>query len=293
MRENLYYDLSSQEPLSEENCCKFKDWTHKHTQFPFALHPKGFPIFLKPDEILESDEYSQTDPHGVKSGLETAFQKNRLACNQHLIETIATNLSHNPKVLDIGCGEAHITNKIQEILPDAQICGLDHSLSAIITATTNCPIIEFCVANVYHPPYTNGYFDIVVCNNVWEHVSDPIMLLKQIKRITKPHGYLVLSTPNKYRFGNLVRIALGKPPSLMAPNHVTEFSVRQIIEQLNSGGYIVEKVHSDPHEQTKSTLKGLIGYKIVYPILNMCLRMIRSCNRLEMTVFFLARKEHR
>jgi ubiquinone/menaquinone biosynthesis C-methylase UbiE len=196
------------------------------------------------------------------------------------------------KILDLGCGEGHITAKVQEILPNAELSGLDHSMSAIVTAVDNYSGIDFCAASAYRPPYNDDYFDIVVCNNIWEHVSDPVALLMQIRRITKPSGHLIISTPNRYRFGNLVRVLLGKSPSLMAPNHVTEYSIGQIIEQLRYGKYTVLEVYSRPLTHTKKTIKGLIGYNIVCPIVNGYLRLTKSGHRLEMTVFFLARKEH-
>ena len=292
MRENLYYDWFSRKVLHKENGCKIEDWQDKYADFPFALHKKGFPIFLGPDELEKSDEYSNADPHGVKKGLEGEFQKNRVACTLHLIKMVVGDQSKDLRILDIGCGEGHITAKIGEALPFAEISGLDYSVSAITSAVSHYNDIDFCVASAYRPPYNDDYFDIVLCNNVWEHVPDPVALLSQIRRITKPSGHLIISTPNRYRFGNLVLVLLGKSPSLMAPNHVTEYSVSQIIEQLRYGKYTVLEVYSRKRKHAKKTLMGLVGYNIVYPIVNGFLRLISSVHRLEMTVFFLARKDH-
>lgn len=290
MRENQYYDWPHQKPLSEADGCKFEDWPQKHADFPFALHPKGFSIFLSPDGLAESDEYSEGDPHRVKKGLQNEFQKRRVACTLHLIELAVTDKSSDLKVLDIGCGQGHITCKIHEALPHAEISGLDYSLSAIDYAASHYPGIDFSVANVYQPPYLENHFDIVVCNNVWEHLPDPVFLLSGISRITKPGGYLIISTPSRYRLENLAKALLGKPVSFMATNHVTEYSVGQVIEQLRFADFTVEKVYSRPKKEKPRTVQEFIGYKIVKPIFKIFLRMTKSHHCLESTVFFLARK---
>jgi len=290
MRENQYYDWSGCKLLSERNGCKFEDWPEKHADFPFALHPKDFPIFLYPDELIEVDEYSEGDPYTVEKEFQNEFHKRRVACTLHLIELSVRDKLGGLKLLDLGCGEGHITGKILEALPNAKICGLDYSLSAITYATSHFPTIDFCVADAYRPPYRKDYFDIVVCNNLWEHVPAPISLLSRINRIIKPRGHLIISTPSRYRLVNLVKVLLGKGVSLMTANHVTEYSVGQVIEQLRFGKFTVEKVYSKPIKEKPKTAKEFIICKTVSPILSAYLRMVKSHHNLEATVFFLARK---
>ena len=186
MRENQYYDWSCHRLLHKADGCKFEDWPEKHADFPFALHPKGFPIFLNPDELREFDEYSESDPYRVEEEFHSEFHKRRVACTLHLTKLCAINKSSNLKILDLGCGEGHITSKIIEALPGAEVCGLDYSLSAITYAVNHFAGIDFCVANAYQPPYREDYFHIVVCNNLWEHLPDPVFLLSRISRIIKP-----------------------------------------------------------------------------------------------------------
>lgn len=41
-------------------------------------------------------------------------------------------------------------------------------------------------------PFASDYFDLVVCINVLDHVRDSILCIRQLVRITKPGGYLVV-----------------------------------------------------------------------------------------------------
>jgi ubiquinone/menaquinone biosynthesis C-methylase UbiE len=291
MREGQYYDPLRSKPLSETDGCSFDDWPKKHADFPFALHAKGFPIFLDPEELAEADEYSAGDPYHMAEGFEQEFQKRRVACTLHLIRLAATHRPADLRILDVGCGEGHITGTILEALPNAKIDGLDYSVSAILYAAEHFAGIEFCVADAYHPPYRSDYFDILVGNNLWEHVASPVSLLRGLRRITKPGGCLILSMPSRYRLTNLARAILGRPLALASPLHVTEYTVGQVIEQLRSEGFVVEQVYSRPMREKVHTAAQFIAHKIVKPFLSAFLKIVASHHCLESTVFFLARKK--
>ena len=112
-------------------------------------------------------------------------------------------------------------------------------MTAIEHANSTYNNIDFVVADAYQPPFEDKYFDIIVCNNIWEHVPDPLRLLSSIGRILKPNGQLVISTPSRYRIGNITRVCLGKEVTFMSKHHITEYTVGQIKEQLKFGGFSI------------------------------------------------------
>jgi 2-polyprenyl-3-methyl-5-hydroxy-6-metoxy-1,4-benzoquinol methylase len=290
MQRNKYYDWSRQRSLERKDGCKYEDWPDKSDDFPFAIHPKGFLVFLSPSDIEGFDEYSEGDPYTVRNNLHSEFHKRRFDSTIHLLK-LAANDTSNPKILDVGCGEGHITAEIYRNFPGAEISGLDYSMSAISYAADSFPGIDFILANAYIPPYSENYFDVLVCNNLWEHVPDPLRLLKAIRKIIKPGGYIIISTPSRYRFENIVNVMKGKPVAFMSKSHVTEYSVGQVIEQLRFEKFEVEEIYSKPikHDDMK-TIKKILLYKIVMPLLRMYLRRVNLHHSIESTVFFLARK---
>jgi len=290
MRENLYYDCQHKKFLCNKEACKLEDRPKKNDEFCFALHSSGFPVFLSPEKIEKFNEYAKGDPYKVEKELKSEFQKRRVDCTIELIKSVLPQKPVGYKILDLGCGEGHITKKILDAFPEIEIYGIDYSLGAIEFAVSRFPCIEFCVADAYQPPYANDYFDAVVCNNIWEHVPDPVSLLSSIRRILKTKGYLIISTPSRYRIINLIRVLLGGKTSLMAKNHVTEYTVGQVIEQLRFGDFVVEKIYSRPIKEIPRSIKGFFGYKIVKPILKLYITMIKSHHSLESSVFFLSRK---
>ena len=159
-----------------------------------------------------------------------------------MLATAIPKQSDSPRILDVGCGEGHITAAIQTQFPQAEITAFDASLSAISRASQSYPDLVFEVANAYEPPYRPDYFDCVVCNNIWEHVPDPLFLLERVSRTLRPDGYLIVSTPSRYNLNNLLRVLVGKPVALASCHHVTEYSVGQVIEQMRWGGFEVERM---------------------------------------------------
>ena len=295
MRENEYYDTEDGIALTSDQGCPLEEWRTGATSAKFALHESGFPVFLRPSEIDDRDEYGEDDPYDVLdgSGEMTTFHQCRLSGTVHLLEEATRRVRTCPKILDLGCGQGHITAQIQRRFPAAEVSGLDASISAIAAAKKAYEQIDFVVADAYRPPYSPGYFDIVVCNNIWEHVPDPLRLLEAVKRILSREGVLIISTPSRYRLGNIARVLVGKPVEFISPHHVTEYTVGQVIEQLRFGGFDA-KVFNEPWRVANSSGVLKLGVrKVVRPLVQAYLKMIRSHHSLEWTVFYIAqRRKH-
>jgi len=189
-----------------------------------------------------------------------------------------------PQILDLGCGQGHITDKMRQALYSAEFTGLDYSISAIDYAHEHYPGIDFAVGDAYENPYALKFFDVVVCNNLWEHVPDPLFLLSRIDWILKPGGFIIVSTPSRYRLRNLFRVLIGKPVSFMSHHHVTEYSVGQVIEQLRYRRFKLRKISSRPIPS--GSLKEELSRRIIMKLIS----MVGSHHQLEATVFYLAQK---
>ena len=256
---------------------------------PDKIHPDNFPIFLDLKEIHKLDEYKEGDPYKVKLGLQSDFQQSRIKATLSLIQNIIGSRKH-PKILDIACGEAHITNKIKQLIPQAEVAGFDGSVSAIRYAVAKFVDIDFCVADALNLPYKKNFFDIVVCNNIWEHVTNPMQLLSEIKRILKPGGYLIVSTPNRYRIENIYNLLKGRSVALMSQHHLTEYTLGQVVEQMSWGGFDVIKCVTPHIKRDTSTKERFTVYKIIAPTIGFFLRKIKLNHPLGSTNFFLSKK---
>lgn len=97
-------------------------------------------------------------------------------------------------------------------------------------------------------PFKNNSFDIVIACEILEHLHDTGFFLKEIKRILKPKGNLVMSVPNvcsmKYRLAFL----LGRIPahaSKVYGYHVRDFNKSDLINTIEKHGFVVDDIKSD------------------------------------------------
>jgi 2-polyprenyl-3-methyl-5-hydroxy-6-metoxy-1,4-benzoquinol methylase len=282
--ESKYYDYTNGRPIDlETDGCDLASWTRPGAGRLFARHPEGFPIFLPSDKLAPSDEYAEADPYSVEERIDNAFHTRRIELTVDLVRDAVSAIQGAPQILDLGCGQGHITEAIRRAVPGAEVAGLDYSVSAIAYAHGRFPKIDFAVGDAYDCPYSPSFFDVVVCNNLWEHVPDPLFLLSRIKRIVKPTGHLVISTPSRYRVGNLVRVLRGKSVRFLSRHHVTEYTVGQVKEQLAYGGFQVQRVLSRP-------IGGDLKTDLARAVFSAWVSFVGSHHQLEGTVFYLARQ---
>jgi len=243
----------------------------------------GISIFIPKEQVAVSDEYGQNDPYNVENNINKPFQKRRIDIT---LEFLSKCVNKNSKVLDLGCGEGHITNEFSKYVYSENIFACDYSISAIKKAKNNFPGIDFCVSDVYSLPYKNNIFDVVVCNNIFEHLENPLLALEEIKRIMKKQGYLIISTPSRYRFENFLRLVLGKKMELMSKFHVTEYTVGQMVELLNFSGFMLVECKSYYIScESRPIIKNILNFfKLV---LSAITKIFRSSHIWESTAFYL------
>ncbi len=74
MANNKYYDYHHNKAIDPQtDGCKFEEWFERYPDAPFSIHPNGYLIFLPPDQIQSSDEYSEKDPYSVEGNLDIGF----------------------------------------------------------------------------------------------------------------------------------------------------------------------------------------------------------------------------
>ena len=104
-------------------------------------------------------------------------------------------------------------------------------------------------------PYPDGFFDVVLCCEILEHLlEDPLAPLREIKRVLRPNGALVLTTPNAVRLENVARMVSGfnvyDPYSGYGPygRHNREYTQHELVHLLQDAGFDVEQTFtSDVH----------------------------------------------
>lgn len=284
-----YYDWAKCRALTPEDGCALSEWEDSYPHKGFAVHPDGCLVFLTPSEIEQQDKYGEGRWYSTERDLKSAFHSRRVTCTVEILKKALVGLQE-PRVLDVACGLGIITGAVRDGLGEAEVSGVDVSLTAITRAAKTQDSIEFAVADARNLPYTADYFDAVVLNNVIEHVACPAQVLAQAGKVLKAGGHLVISTPSRYRLENLARVLGGRRAKRMSEDHVTEYTVGQIKDYLEFSGFDVCGVLSKPLRRKARSWKGFVVFSLVRPVLECWVRALGSHHSLESTVFVHAVK---
>lgn len=114
----------------------------------------------------------------------------------------------SPKsILDVGAGEGFNLEMFRLNNIGSKLEGIEYIDDAIHLGKKLHPKVKIKKGDIYKLPYSANTFDLVICNEVLEHLEDPTAAIKELKRVTKK--YLILSVPNEPLF-TIQRIFRGK-----------------------------------------------------------------------------------
>jgi SAM-dependent methyltransferase len=106
------------------------------------------------------------------------------------------------RVLDLGCGRGNSVEYFRKVKPDIKWVGLDIESSPEVNSRMRSDC-EFHTYDGVHIPFDDNSFDLIYCNQVFEHVEKPAELLLEVKRVLKPGGSFVGSVSHLEPFHSL------------------------------------------------------------------------------------------
>ena len=99
------------------------------------------------------------------------------------------------KCLDIGPGTGRWIQFIAGNNPDC-IAAIDISSESLSRCSSNCEYLQKANLELDKFDFKDDFFDVVISFEVLEHLQDPSNFLKEIQRVTKPGGLILMSLPN-------------------------------------------------------------------------------------------------
>nr|WP_302578620.1 class I SAM-dependent methyltransferase [Methanobrevibacter arboriphilus] len=130
----------------------------------------------------------------------------------------AKNHNLDYKLLDIGCNDGIFTKILSDKIGYTPY-GVDFLEDLIVNARNNGVLAK--KANIDSGiPFDNSFFDLIVSNQVIEHVMETDNFFKEIYRLLKPNGYAIISCPNITSFHNLGLMIFGMQPVSFHSSHI-------------------------------------------------------------------------
>lgn len=179
-------------------------------------------------------DYYQT---GVKNNfLQKIWHTNKL-------KTILDFFPNSPEnILDVGCASGWFISEISKKNPQARCIGIDVYDKAIIYAKGKYPHIKFQTADAHHLPFKDNMYDVIVCTEVLEHVDNPKNVLKEIKRVLKPKGLVIIELDSGSILFSIVwyiwRKLNGK---VWNDSHLHSFNVKKLDNVIAACGFSIVK----------------------------------------------------
>lgn len=121
---------------------------------------------------------------------------------RELLHAVTKQLDPAPDwhILDAGCGTGNLLCHILRYRPGVSVTGVDFSTAMLRRARiklNNSPDVTLQEMNLNHPlPFADAGFDAVICVNVLYAVNKPKLLLRELHRVLKKNGKLLLVNPS-------------------------------------------------------------------------------------------------
>jgi 2-polyprenyl-3-methyl-5-hydroxy-6-metoxy-1,4-benzoquinol methylase len=156
--------------------------------------------------------------------------------------------AHPPpkRVLDVGCAGGYIALMLSEL--GHEVLGVE--LNERMAAEARARGVDVLEHDLDLPlPLPDDEFDLVHACEVVEHLFDTEGFLRELRRVLRPGGALIASTPNLNSLHNRVRVLLGRPvpmwgayPGDLHGGHIRVFNRAKLVELLERCGFEVTEI---------------------------------------------------
>jgi len=220
------------------NLCQTRDYNHHLSERTFSVcrcTDCGL-IFTLP--VLEGEEIRKCYPEGYYNARFSSFERRYSEFIQSRTIRKIIRQKKGTTLLDIGCGSGEFLEKMKKA--GWEVYGMDVSAEACNLAR------EKIQKNVFNDTlkdisFPDNFFDVITLWHVFEHISDPDGLLKEISRILKPDGMLIMEVPH---IDNPVfKLTMGTYFALDAPRHIYHYSAATLKQILEKNGYTITQTY--------------------------------------------------
>jgi ubiquinone/menaquinone biosynthesis C-methylase UbiE len=147
-------------------------------------------------------------------------------------------------VLDAACGTGIVARLVAPMVgPSGRAVGLDYDPIMIEMAKSLAPEIEWAQGDLQNLPFPDGFYDLVICQQGLQYLADRGAGLRQIYRVLRPGGRMVLATwsdlsksPGHVLLFQALEAAIG--PDRARPVAWSLADEAQLLELVSEAGFV-------------------------------------------------------
>lgn len=173
----------------------------------------------------------------------------------HRVPAAVSLLDTGNRLLDVGCGDGDLLAMAKLREKYREYYGID--IAKVVANRAQKRVKEktgdiykcfFKRANLDEKlTFTNNYFDTVTCISVLEHIFDPYFTIREINRVLKTDGKLILEVPNLVWIFRRVSVLFGVLPITAEEDgwdggHLHYFTKKAVVELLEDNGFSIKSV---------------------------------------------------
>ncbi len=101
-------------------------------------------------------------------------------------------------IIDLGTADGRMLDMIRQKYQEAHCVGIERNKDLVDFAKAKFPYLEIVQCDVQSLTFPDDSFDVAIAAAVIEHVSDPLKMMNGVKRILRPGGILILTSPDPF-----------------------------------------------------------------------------------------------
>ena len=156
----------------------------------------------KYDVTEEIRSFYMGTPFPNYDNIEDATTLREKSRKQIYAQLLDDQIPYTGKVLEVGCGTGQTCNLLA-MTKTRTVFGADLTLNSLklgekFRRENKIKNLKFIQMNLFKPVFKEEMFDVVICNGVLHHTSDPLLGFESISKLVKKNGHIIIGLYNKY-----------------------------------------------------------------------------------------------
>lgn len=114
-------------------------------------------------------------------------------------------------IAEIGTGTGALIPALRTLAPDSRLVSVDFAFRMLIQAQAHTSDACLLQADVHHLPLISSWVDLVICHNSFPHFVDKPRALREIRRVLRPAGKIMILHNNPRDVVNAIHRRAGAP----------------------------------------------------------------------------------